>query len=116
MSQPANANKSTRLTLLAESDDLLVQCIKLNRERVRAVLIQRDRSRRAAVRCLTEPNLSTGVEKAAQMAVMLSLGTASDRIQARTILGTHGVDSVELRSCLADSFGRIRHPAAAFLR
>ena len=28
---------------------------------------------------------------------------------------THGADSLELRSCLADSFGRIRHPAAAFL-
>ena len=114
MSQPANANKSRGLTLLAESD-LLVQCIKLNRERLRAVLIRRDRSRRAAVRCLTEPSLSTGVEKAAQMAVALSLGTASDRIQVRTILRTHGVNSLELRSCLADSFGRIRHPAAAFL-
>lgn len=49
------------------------------------------------------------------MAVTLSLGTASDRIQARTVLRTHGADSLELRSCLADSFGRIRHPAAAFL-
>jgi hypothetical protein len=114
MSQPANANTSTRLTLLAESD-LLVQCLKLNRERVRAVLIRRDRSRRAAVRCLAEPNISTAVEQAAQIAVTLSLGTASDRIQARSILRTHGVNSVELRNCLADSFGRIRHPAAAFL-
>lgn len=114
MSQPAHAYKSRGLTLPGESD-LLVQCIELNRERLRSILIQRDRSRRAAVSCLTQPGLSTTVEKAARMAVTLSLGTASDRIQARTILRTHGANSLELRSCLADSFGRIRHPAAAFL-
>ena len=102
------------MTLPAESD-LLVQCVEVNREWLRSLLIQRDRSRRAAVRCLADPNLSDGLEKAARVAVALSFGTASDRIQMRSILRTHGADSAELRSCLADTFGRIRHPAAAFL-
>jgi hypothetical protein len=114
MSQPVNARDRRDLTLLAESD-LLVQCVEFNREWLRSLLIQRDRSRRAAVRCLADPNLSDGLEKAARVAVALSLGTASDRIRTRSLLRTHGADSVELGSCLADAFGRIRHPAAAFL-
>ena len=114
MSQPVNAMERRGLTLLAESD-LLAQCVDVNREWLRSLLIRRDRSRRAALKCLADPNLSKGLEKAARVAVALSLGTASDRIQIRSILRTHGADSVELRSCLADTFGRIRHPAAAFL-
>ena len=114
MSQPVNTIERRGLTLLAESD-LLVQCVEVNREWLRSLLIRRNRSRRAAVKCLADPNLSEGLEKAARVAVALSLGTASDRIQARSLLHTHGADSVELRSCLADTFGRIRHPAAAFL-
>jgi hypothetical protein len=114
MSQPMNAKERRGLTLLAESD-LLVQCVDVNREWLRSLLIQRDRSRRAAIKCLADPNLSERLEKAARVAVVLSFGTASDRVRTRSLLRTHGTDSVELQSSLADTFGRIRHPAAAFL-
>lgn len=114
MSQPVNTIERRGPTLLAESD-LLVQFVEVNREWLRSLLIRRDRSRRAAVKCLADPNLSEVLEKAARVAVALSFGTGSDRIQLRSILRTHGADSVELRRCLADTFGRIRHPAAAFL-
>lgn len=114
MSQFVNAEQRPGLTLPAESD-LLGQFVKVNRERLRSLLIRRDRSRKAAVKCLVDPNLSERLEKAARVAVALSFGTAPDRIQARSLLLTHGADSAELQSCLAESFGRIRHPAAAFL-
>jgi hypothetical protein len=114
MSQPVNAIERKNLTLPAEPD-LLAQCVKVNREWLRSLLIQRDRSGRAAVRCLASPNLSDGLEKAARVAVALSFGAASDRVRIRSILRTQGADCEELRSCLADTFGRIHHPAAAFL-
>ena len=114
MSQPVNAIERSGLTLLAESD-LLVQCVNINREWLRSLLIRRDRSRRACIKCLADPNLSERQEKATRVAVALSFGTGSDRIQTRSLLHTHGADSVELQSSLANTFGRIRHPAAAFL-